>query len=290
MNQDRHPYDAVAVRCQIERYLALGLHPIPLKGKVAKYRWKEFALTEHNIEKYLRPGVNWGLRTGQLKSGGWFYALDLDSKKLLAEVGERCPELLDAPIVSTGKGFHVYLTWKEEARTRHFAGVDIICNGYVVAPPSVHPERGKPYRFVRPLNAVPPLVDPERIILDEWKEPLPLVVTGLTGGPANDEVKKMGKGLTEAGVPRGQRHNALVRYLGILFNACVSEEEALALVLEWNRLNRPPLSPSEVAYTAGNCYKSWGRNGAKNGIGKNNCRYARGYSIVWQVLLTWMLS
>lgn len=144
---------------------------------------------------------------------------------------------MDAPVVSTGKGFHIYLTSKEQVRTRYFAYVEIIGNSYVVAPPSIHPSTSKRYTFVKPLNTIPPTIDLVDIIFEEWEAVLNSLV--------NDSMSM--------GVPKGQRHNTLVSYLGLLYAQHFLEEEALSIVTSWNKLNLPPLSQSEADYTVRNC-------------------------------------
>ena len=249
-------YDKDAVGEQIEEYLELGLMPIPLKGKIAAYPWRTFILAGKNIERYLTPEVNWELRTGKLECGLWFYAIDLDRKDLLTAMYDHCPVLMEAPTVSTGKGFHIYLTWTEEVKTRHFAGVDVIGNGYVVAPPSIHPS-GKPYVFIRPLESVPPIFNPKSLELKGREKPSPFLASNF---PDKSAVKSSDMPVGQfmsVGVPQGQRHNMLVHYLGILFNACMPEDMSLTKALEWNRLNNPPLSVDEVKYTVRSCYEKW---------------------------------
>lgn len=257
MLKDKILFDEQAVRWQLESYLALGFHPIPLHGKVANYPWKQFSLTQTGIRHYLNPKINWGLRTDRLDSGLWFYAIDIDKKDLLAIAYEHCPMLMDAPVVSTGNGFHIYLTWKEQVRTRYFAEVEIIGNGYVVAPPSIHPGTGKRYTFIKPLNVMPPTIDLVDIILEEWKVVLDSMVSKPRCKPAENDIPLSVNGYMPNGVPVGQRHNALVRYLGILYAQCFLEEEALSIITSWNKLNLPPLLQSEVNYTVRNCWESW---------------------------------
>jgi hypothetical protein len=233
----------------LNQYLKFGLIPIPLRGKVANYHWKEY---EYNINDFNHTGVNVGLRTERLKSGLWFYVIDLDNKSLLSGLFEKHPILMAAPIVSTSKGFHIYLTWTEEVRTRHFPGVDVIGNGYVVAPPSMHPS-GKPYRFITLLKKEIPLFNPKQLeVLNETPKlfsPLVQSSSSLKAELSSSDI--------DHGVRQGQRHNTLIHYLGILFNACVPEQVALTKALEWNKLNKPPLSEQEVKLTVRYCYEHW---------------------------------
>lgn len=246
-------YNEQETRTQLNYYLELGLNPIWLKGKVANYHWREFMLTKANMKQYLKPGINWGLRSGLLPSGVYLWFVDLDRKDLLDNVVESNPNLLNAPIVSTGKGFHIYLTWMSEVKTRHFEGVDIIGNGYVVAPPSIH-QSGKHYRFIKPLNSLPPLVDPETIIFtQDSSKPIdyvPLVQVPLDTATGDCRF---------AGVQQGQRHSTLVRIIGILLNTNFIEEETLAEVFAWNLTNNPPMSQHEVITTVRDCYERWDR-------------------------------
>ncbi len=248
---------------QIESYLDLGFSPIPLKGKVANYRWKQLTLTSQSMGKFLKDGANWGLRTNQLKGGLWFYVVDLDNKAIISDFFHDNPQTMNAPLVSTGRGFHIYLTWTEEVKTRHLAGVDVIGNGYVVAPPSIHPN-GKRYTFIKPLVSVPPIFDPQTLNLEKWNKPNPPTVTTFvepranTGNLVNHESTYTGSPVS-LGVPEGQRHNALIHLIGAHINACYREEEALARLLSWNKLNKPPMGVKEVSYTVRACYEKWDR-------------------------------
>lgn len=251
-------FNEQAAISQIKKYLDLGLSPIPLKGKVANYHWKSFILTSANLGQYVKPGVNWGIRAGRITSGRYLYFVDLDRKELLSEFIERDELLAGTPIVSTAKGFHLYFTWTTEPQTRHFEGIDIIANGYVVAPPSIHPS-GKEYRFIVPLSAEPPLMNPENITYRYMDNPPPII--------HNFRSSKVEQAIGE-GVPEGRRHNTLIRYIGILLARHYTEEETLAEVLKWNHSNRPPLSQREVSTTVRSCYERWDRYipPAKKGI------------------------
>jgi hypothetical protein len=251
-------YDKDAVRQQLEKYMALGFSPIWLRGKVAHYAWKTFTLTKSNMNSFLRPGINWGLRTGKLRCGLWFYALDLDSRDLLTLMYEHCPALIEAPLVSTGKGFHLYALWFEEPKTRHFEGVaDLIANGYCVCPPSVHPTRKKKYTFIKPLDALPPIVDPASIILKEWETAKPLVVSNQLGKSVQPSMESSSTGSTFAGVSEGQRHSMLVHIVGVYMVWHFTQEESLERCLAWNGLNKPPMTKNEVISTVNDLYERY---------------------------------
>jgi len=253
-------------RAHLLKYMELGLRPIPLRGKVANYHWKSFVLTQSNMESYITPGTNWGIRTGQIPIGTYFYAVDIDDKLLLSRFMELNPLPEKAPIVSTGRGFHIYLSWGMPAETRHSPGLDIIANGYVVVPPSVHPS-GKIYRFIVPLGSHIPMLNPRSIY---WPLPtLPFRPNPIAGNARNSAGHLGGDSFDWDnifnGVSEGQRHNTLVRYLGILHSRWDTEDEALAKVSEWNKLNNPPIPEHELVTTVRYCYREWGRRKVGNG-------------------------
>ena len=241
-------------------YLELGFHPIPLIGKVPCCKWKDFTLTKSNMSAYRKN--NWGLRTDQLSDNLFFYAVDLDSKDLLSDFWGENTLPKHTPIVSTGRGFHIYFTWNEPVKTMHFVvkdskKIDLIGNGaYVVAPPSLHPN-GKYYQFLRPLEIVPPLMDPGKLILPPQialSEPVHLA-RGSTNGSFNSGNLRQ---YIENGAPDGMRHTTLVGYIGALIKSCFREEESLEKILAWNKLNRPPLPEDEIFKTIHDCYEKWG--------------------------------
>ena len=240
-------------------YLELGFHPIPLIGKVPCCKWKDFTLTKSNMSAYKKYNV--GLRTDQISDNLFFYVVDLDSKDLLADFwgDNTLPE--HTPIVSTGRGFHFYFTWTEPVRTMHFVvkdskKIDIIGNGYAVAPHSLHPN-GKYYQFLTPLVTVPPLMDPEKLILPPQiflSKPVHLAQNSANVSLNSGSLRQY----IENGAPEGMRNTTLVGYIGALIKSCFREEESLVKILAWNKLNRPPLPEDEVIKTVHDCYEKWG--------------------------------
>jgi hypothetical protein len=250
-------FDDRAIWQQLEKYIDLGLHPIPLIAKKPCCPWKEFTLTKKNMYQYANR--NWGLRTERINDNLYFFVIDFDHKELMGEFwgANTLPEL--TPVVSTGRGFHFYFTWNEPVKTTHFKGMDIIGNdAYVVAPPSLHPN-GKYYQFLTPFNAVPPLMDVGKIILPQkmtFDKPVQSTFDGagdISTNTFNDGDSFM------SGVDEGNRHNTLVRYISILMRRYFTEREALVRVLSWNEKNRPPLPKNEVICTVHDCYNRWGK-------------------------------
>jgi len=238
----------------LTQYMALGLHPIHLDGKIARYHWKDFTLSKDNINWYVKHYKNWGIRTEMIKPNLYFYVVDLDSKDKLSDLWGIITFPSGTPIISTGRGYHFYLTWHSEVKTTHYGWVDVIGNGYVVCPPSLH-LNGKSYKFMVPLNGrLPPLMDPETI-------QLPKMINNSSGSRACSTTPMIGK-LTwqqiENGVSEGLRNTTMVGYIGALIKSCFREEESLVKILAWNKLNRPPLPEDEVIKTVHDCYEKWG--------------------------------
>ena len=241
-------------------YLGLGFHPIPLIGKVPCCKWKDFTLTKSNLSAYKKYNV--GLRTDQISDNLFFYVVDLDSKDLLADFWGDNTLPKHTPIVSTGRGFHIYFTWNEPVKTMHFIvkddkKIDIIGNGaYVVAPPSLHPN-GKYYQFLTPFETLPPLMDPGKLILPPQialSEPVHLAKNSTNISLNSGNLRQY----IENGATEGMRHTTLVGYIGALIKSCFMEEEALIKILAWNKKNRPPLPEGEVNRTVHNLYEKWG--------------------------------
>ena len=237
----------------LTQYLELGLHPIPLKGKVAHYAWKNFTLNKEDIERY-KNHMNWGIRTEKIRQNLYFYVIDLDSVDKLGDLYEKIDFPPGTPIVKTGKGYHFYLTWHSEVKTTHYGWLDVIGNGYVVCPPSIHPN-GKQYKFIVPLkDTPPPLMDPGTIQLPKML----IHSSGSRACSTESETGKLTRAQMENGVSEGMRNTTLVKYVRILINMCYSEREALEEIFVWNEKNKPPLPKEEVIRTVHNLYEKWG--------------------------------
>lgn len=125
-----------------------GAYKAATRDEVQVRRWWEHV-----------PESNIGLATGAV-SGLW--VLDIDGPEGEASfaqlVGEHDDELAETLMASTGKGYHLYWRMPQGAeqgrRIGVRPGIDIIGGqGYLVAPPSVHPS-GRVYRWLNP-EAVP---------------------------------------------------------------------------------------------------------------------------------------
>jgi|GEM_PF-3001431 len=133
----------------IEKYLKLGWKLIPLNGKIPVNKaWPEaMTIGEHYNFISLHKG-NIGIQTGKVSG---IVVLDVDRPDAVLELPEALPV---TPFVKTGKGLHYYFKYQEGIKNsvgKIAKGVDVRSdNGYVVAPPSIHPNTGKPYEWIVP--------------------------------------------------------------------------------------------------------------------------------------------
>lgn len=177
------------------RYREMGwsVIPIPQGSKVPEISWKEFQTRLATSEEIIhwwkeKPSANVGIVTGQISRLG---VVDLEYAGL--EVARNLK--LYSPVTSmTGKGNHLYYQWSEGlrngAKIQNVKGLDVRGDGgYVLAPPSLHPE-GRRYWW---LGAVNPTLLP----------PFPQSILDMIGKSSS------GTKLTGKGNPRGWISQAL---------------------------------------------------------------------------------
>jgi hypothetical protein len=223
-------------------YAKRGWPVLPLAGKIPRLRdWPAKATTEpRQIEKWWGNGqsANVGIATG--KASG-ILVLDVDPAKggddSLRKLEEQYGSLPITPQVLTGGGGqHHYLqhpgTPISNSAGKLGPGLDIRADGgQVVAPPSIHPETGRPYEWEVahhpedvPLAPVP-----------DWL--LNLLISKLTqetGSPVQT-------------YPEGTRNDSLTRDAGRLRRLDLSEDAMCAALLAINQERcQPPLSEQEV--------------------------------------------
>lgn len=135
------------------KYLEAGCSIIPVNGKrPALPAWDEF--------KHFRPSgprVGYWLRSGRMSGiglvcgvvSGGLVVIDVDSQEACAEFESKFPRILDTLTVisGSGRGKHYYYKCHIMPSNAWRSGVELRSDGaYVVAPPSIHPVSGEPYR------------------------------------------------------------------------------------------------------------------------------------------------
>ena len=214
--------------------------PIKPKSKLPYNSWKEYQSrrsSSEEIDTWYRkfPGCNWAMVTGALSG---IVVVDFDDKEAYFDAQTR--GLPDCPSVITPRGCHCYFKYSEgmrnfQART-DLPGVDFRGDGgYVLIPPSIHPD-GEPYKWEPgcELGSME-LVDPP-----EW-----LFVRSSNG----QAVKELYKGVEE-----GKRNSSLARLMGSWANDGLSVDECLYMANAWNLTNKPPMPDDEVRRTVNSIY------------------------------------
>jgi hypothetical protein len=141
-------------------YISNGLSVIPIKprDKVPLIKWENYQREPPSIVEVRKwfDGTDNNIAIVCGKVSGNLVVVDFDDVELYEEFlkgldGELKDIVENTWLVKTGKGYHVYLRVNSDKpiRTRRFGKIDIKGEeGYVVAPPSIHPS-GKRYDFVR---------------------------------------------------------------------------------------------------------------------------------------------
>ncbi len=131
-------------------YIERGWHVFPLIPKSKKpltaNGFKDASNDPDQVKRWWTENTeaNIGIATGKISG---FFVVDVDG-----EYPDNFPSLGALPTVKTRKGFHYYYSYPPDAEIKcsvkmHKSDVDIRADGgYIVAPPSIHPEGGQ-YEF-----------------------------------------------------------------------------------------------------------------------------------------------
>lgn len=142
-------------------YAELGFSVLPCSGKVpAVTYWQPFqrrAASAGIIRNWYESGLlhNVGIICGEVSRG--LVVIDLDGQRAVDLFALRWPRFMPTYSVTSGsgKGMHLYYYAGIVPPTTRVTGLEIgnielRSNGhYIVAPPSIHPDSGKPYTVAR---------------------------------------------------------------------------------------------------------------------------------------------
>ena len=239
-------------------YLARDWPVIPLSGKLPTVAWKEFQSRLPGIAEItawfagdIQPtGV--GIVTGRVSG---LVVVDCDSRQD-AEFwnGEHGGSSL---IVETGGGgVHLYYAMPQENEVRNRARlfgrmIDIRGEGgYVTAPPSLHPN-GNPYLWrSADFESGLPRFDAAWLTPEHQEQDMPLTASTVKVRKAVAYIRRIHATAGEGG------HNATFRAACKLRDAGFSEEEALAVLSDWNKTNAsPPWTAEELAHKIHSAFK-----------------------------------
>jgi hypothetical protein len=186
----------------------------------------------------MRPDLNVAIRTGQASN---LVVLDVDGQvgyDSLAELGRHYSDLPDTLSVATPRGgshFYFQHPGTEIQNTTGFPlpGLDIRGDGgYVLSPPSVHPN-GKRY-----------VVDQET-----WPAPMPKWILELLLNRQQKQSDLKGRdwaAFVSDGLNQGERDNRMTSYVGHLFSHGHSAGEVFELAKLLNKNVRPPLTDRDL--------------------------------------------
>ena len=230
------------------RYLACGWSVIPIRpaDKRPLIGWARYQqerpneeLVRHWFEQWPDAGI--GIVTGIISG---LFVLDADGEtgaETLRELEVKHGPLETVEALTPGGGRHLYFRHPGGTipnAVRFASGLDARADGgYVVAPPSVHPNSGV-YAF--DLAHHPddtPLADAPAWLLN--------LVTGaapVTVAPAEDDWQLAAL----RGVAQGARNDTAARLAGHFLNAGLPAGEVAEILIGWNSRNRPPLLAREV--------------------------------------------
>jgi hypothetical protein len=218
-------------------YAQANLPVLPLDGKVPRIAGGlTSASTDPSViaEWWQRwPDANIGIRTGA-ESG--LVVLDVDPRHNGVSALEQLKKKHGMPRtarVLTGTGGHHLYFRHPGLHLRNSAGLlgdglDVRGDGgYIVAPPSVHPDTGHPYKWVRDLDKI---------------ADCPAWLTAAPSSRAAGPARAVGDT-----IPEGQRDHTLASLAGTMRRRGMGENEIRAALLEANKTRcKPPLPEADV--------------------------------------------
>jgi len=231
------------------KYEQLGWSVIQLKArdKVPCRDWKEFQsrrATPNEISNWWNeyPEGNIGIVTGSVSG---IAVIDIDD---IERADSRIlHEMPTGYQVKTGGGNrHAYFKIPQGVHlpSRRILGVELKCEGSIVAtPPSIHPS-GNPYVLLQDgnINELPKWFIDE-VFVDEAQ---------IRTHKANEEdwIVTYWGGLSE-----GERNNAAARLSGHYISLGIPKSEVITIMNAWNMNNKPPLPAKEIVTTVDSIYE-----------------------------------
>jgi putative DNA primase/helicase len=219
------------------------LFPVEPRGKKPLIRsWQSFATNNGEqlsawFEEF--PDCNWALATG---AGSGIFVLDFDGepgRKLFMDwIEQHGQDWAATRTVKTARGFHLWYRWPEGNEIRNSAGkialgVDVRGEGgYILVPPSVHPD-GLRYEW---LDSAPIAEAPSWLL-------------ALAGRPQTALSNMVTRGHVDGQrtIPEGQRNSTLASLAGSMRRRGMSGQAIVQALLVHNREHcSPPLPNSEV--------------------------------------------
>ena len=250
-----------------------GLHVFPCKPRdkrPAVFEGVKRATTDQNtITGWwgANPEFNIGLACGAQSR---VFVVDVDGVDAEAELAklEQQHDALPRTVESlTARGRHIYFAWPDRpvhnSASKIAPGLDVRGqNGYVLAPPSIHPS-GKAYCWS--VDSTDDFAPAPQWLLAKLAAP-----TTRDKGANGATPAESWRDLVRDGVGEGQRNDMITRLAGHLLRRYVDPLVALEFLLAWNESRcRPPLAEGEVTMIVDSiCSLEMERRGTRRTFGK----------------------
>lgn len=229
-----------------EEYLNNGWSVIPLNGKLPIIKWQEYQnryATYEEVRDWFEANNvrNIGICTGPISK---LLVVDVDPRHGGSDTAERLGLQRSYANVITGSGgFHYYYNHACDgignSAGKHGDGIDIrATGGYVVAPPSIHPETGESYiwQYREAYSEAPAFI---------FRQPRqPEVRSNVSSTPNGRVLTDYVRDILP--VSEGKRNNQAASLVGKLLASGVDECRAFEILKLWNSENKPPLGFGEL--------------------------------------------
>jgi Bifunctional DNA primase/polymerase, N-terminal/AAA domain/Primase C terminal 1 (PriCT-1) len=236
------------------QYQNSGLSVVPLKphDKKCNVAWEEFQHRRATAEEIRTwwsqwPDANVGIVTGKISD---IVVIDLDSANAKDKLKDLIPSLdiNSIPRSRTGKGWQLFFQHPKVPignRAGVIPDLDVRGDGgYVVAPPSIHPN-GKTYVWELPINDALP------------KLPGDLYKLIASPTPNSGEHERFDTAGALAGVPDGKRDDTIFKFACKLRSADIPRDIAEDLILKAANSCDPPFPSREALEKVARVYQKY---------------------------------
>ena len=222
----------------IHFYLSQGLNviPVPSGAKEPTIKWKEYQerkATGYEVERWFPDDYKGNVAVVLGRTSGNLCDIDCDSQELLEILSKALP---DTMIVKSYRGGHIYIRTDYEIHKftldlGRYGKLEVLGQGQIgILPPSLHP-KGITYEFISQ-KSVRHWSGDFRHELTEWLQQL--LTVKVRRQPIN--IEKILVGVTE-----GERDVSAIQLATWYRKEGLNRDEVLDKLLEWNKLNKPPL-------------------------------------------------
>ena len=236
----------------VDYYLnqSFNVIPVPSGTKEPIIKWKDYQerrAEETEIARWFPDDYKGNIAVVLGKTSGNLCDIDCDSIELLEILSKALP---DTMIVKSFRGGHFYIRTDYEIHKftldlGKYGKVEVLGQGQIgILPPSLHP-RGITYEFIsqRPIK--------------HWSGDFHHELTEWLGRLLGVRVKREPVNIKKImqGVPEGERDFSAIQLATWYRRQGLNEEDVLDKLLEWNELNKPPLSDEIIRAKVESAFK-----------------------------------